>query len=121
MADDDGIAVLGSRDYGQILENAVGLDAVGQLGQVAQVFPRVVGVGVELFDGDVDQASASGIIIVIVAQRSKEGLVHVFPILPLAGLLLVVDVVALAGVCRIVGALQLLADEVALLPLTFDL
>ena len=127
VADDDRVAFLPSvaRNFplhhpwnnGQILEDTVGLDAVGQFGQVAQVFPGVVGMGVELFDGDVDQAVRG----VVIAQGCKESFVHSLPILPVADRLLVVDVVALAGVCRIVGAFQFLADEVALLPLTFDL
>ena len=121
MADDDGVTALSSRYYGQILEDAVGLDAVGQLGQVAQVFPGVVGMGVELFDGDIDQAAVGRVIIVIVTQRSKEGFIHPLPIPPVTDFLLVVDVIILARICGVVGTLQLGVDKVTPFPLAFDL
>ena len=130
VADDHGIALLpgfsrdfpghGAGDDGQILEDAVGLDAVGQLGQVAQVFPGVVGMGVELFDGDIDQAAVGGVV-VIVTKRSKEGFIHPLPIPPVTDFLLVVDVIILARICGVVGTLQLGVDKVTPFPLAFDL
>lgn len=108
-------------DDGQILEDAVGLDAVGQLGQVAQVFPGVVGMGVELFDGDIDQAAVGGVIIVIVTQRLQELRILPLPILPLPNFLLVVDVIVLARIHGVVGAFQLGVDKATLLPLALDL
>ena len=129
VADDHGVALLpglsrdlpgnGARNNSQILKDTVGLNAVGQLGQITQVLPRVVGMRVEIFDRDIDQAVRG--VIVIIPQGRKEGLVHGLPIPPVTNRLLVVDIVSIAGIRRIVRALQLLADIFTGLPFALRL
>ena len=53
VADDDGIAVHASvmpRDYGQVLQHALGGNAVGQLRQISEVLPGVIGMRIKLRD-----------------------------------------------------------------------
>ena len=119
MADDNGISALRSRHHGQVLEDSICPNAVGQLSQITQVFSWVIRVGVELLDRNINQTVAG--VIVVISQRRKEGLVHGLPVPPVTNRLLVVDVVALAGVRRIVGTLELLADIFTCLPFALRL
>ena len=123
MSDDDLIPTLPGiagdltgdhvRDNGQILEDAVDLDAFGQLGHIANILSRIVGMRMQLLDGDVSNCAFCGLSrrLVIVLDASEVGFVLLligFPLGFVAPFLLVWDGTILAdAVVGVIVTLQL--------------